>query len=334
MTLLHDEKVLEPALEKSSANWRVTIAERWYIDKRLTGLARFAIAITLLNVLGHLWLGFEQSWITPFIALGAGYFTEFAGETAQAMADGRRPRYMGRPGAVVAFFLPAHISGLAVGMLLFAADQLWIVAFASSLAVASKWLIRVPVEMPNGRLGTRHVLNPSNFGITATLLLFPSVGIAPPYQFSENTSGVLDWFLPFVVIVTGSLLNTKLTGRMTLIIAWVAAFALQAVVRGLIHDTPIAAGLMPMTGFAFVLFSFYMITDPATSPSGRVNQVIFAFAVAGAYALFMELHIVFGLFYALTLVTAARGAALFFQHRIATQEPLFVPPGHGREGSK
>lgn len=325
MTLLSDDTTLTARTGRAVPDWRLTIAERWYIDKRLKGLARFAFAITFLNVLGHLWLGFEQSWITPFVALGAAYFTEFAAETSQSLAEGRRPRYIGRPGAVIAFFLSAHISGLAVGMLLFAAEQLWLVAFASSVAVASKWLIRVPVAMPDGRTASRHFLNPSNFGITVTLLLYPSVGIAPPYQFSENTSGALDWLLPLVVITTGSLLNTKLTGRMTLIGAWVAAFAAQAVIRALIHDTPIVAGLAPMTGFAFVLFSFYMITDPATSPVGRWNQVLFAVAVAAGYALFMELHVVFGLFYALTLVTALRGAGLYVRHYMRSRAAPAVP---------
>lgn len=325
MTLVNDEATLKPLAGRAAPDWRLTIAERWYVDKRLKGLARFAFAITLLNVLGHLWLGFEQSWITPFVALGAAYLTEFAAETARCLAEGRRPRYAGRPGAVIAFFLSAHISGLAVGMLLFAAEQLWLVAFASALAVASKWLVRVPVALPDGRTGSRHVLNPSNFGITVTLLLYPSVGIAPPYQFSENTSGALDWLLPLIVIASGSLLNTKLTGRMTLIGAWVAAFAAQAVLRGLINDTPILAGLAPMTGFAFVLFSFYMITDPATSPAGRWNQVLFAVAVAAAYALFMELHVVFGLFYALTLVTALRGIGLYARHHMARRAASAVP---------
>jgi Na+-translocating ferredoxin:NAD+ oxidoreductase RnfD subunit len=156
----------------------------------------------------------------------------------------------------------------------------------------------------------RHFLNPSNFGITVTLLLFPTVGIAPPYQFAENTSGIVDWLLPIVIIVTGSYLNRKATGRIPLIQAWVAAFAVQALVRAVIHGTPLFAGLVPMTGFAFVLFTFYMITDPATTPSKVRHQICFAIAVAGAYAVFMELHIVFGLFYALTAVTVGRGVWL------------------------
>ncbi|MFW2541015.1 enediyne biosynthesis protein UnbU [Primorskyibacter sp. 2E107] len=289
---------------------RLFLGDRWYIDKRLKGLTRFAMAITALNILGHLFLGFEQSWITPFVAIAAAYGTEFLAETAQARADGRAPKYKGTPGTVIAFFLSAHISALAVSMLLFANEQIWVVAFAASLAVASKWLVRVPVMM-GGKPVQRHVLNPSNFGITATLLLFPAVGIAPPYMFAENVTGLADWLLPMVVILTGSLLNTKLTGRMPLILAWLAAFALQAFIRSTMNGTPLLASLMPMSGFAFILFTFYMVTDPATTPGKPSHQVLFAAGVAALYAVFMQLNIVFGLFYALTLVTALRGAYLY-----------------------
>jgi hypothetical protein len=287
------------------------VAERWYSEKRLGGLSRFAAAITILNIAGHLFLGFEQPWIVPFIALGAAYGTELLGESLDAFAHGRRPRFHGSPVDVLKFLLSAHITGLATGMLLYACDALWPVAFGASLAVASKYFFRVAVgRTPDGRQMIRHVLNPSNFGITATLLLFPQVGIAPPYQFTENTSGWVDWALPLVIIGSGSYLNLKATGRIPLILAWVTAFAGQALVRSAIHGTPWNAGLMPMTGFAFILFTFYMITDPATSPAKPLRQVAFGCAVALGYAVFMELHIVFGLFYALTLVTAVRGLSL------------------------
>lgn len=293
------------------ANSYQALAERWYFDRRLTGLSRFAVAITVLNVIGHSFLGFEQSWITPFVAVGTAYATEYLGETLDAYFAGRTPRYVGGLGNVVKFLLSAHISGLAVGMLLYAADNVAAVAFAASVAIASKYLFRIMVPGERyGRPVARHVLNPSNFGITVTLLLFPTVGIAPPYQFAENTYGFVDWLLPIVIVVTGSYLNNKATGRIPLIQAWVAAFAVQALIRAVINGTPLFAGLVPMTGFAFVLFTFYMITDPATTPARVRQQIWFAVAVAAAYAVFMELHIVFGLFYALTVVTATRGAWL------------------------
>ena len=70
---------------------------------------------------------------------------------------------------MVDFLLSAHISALAVSMLLYYSDRLWVVAFAAAVSIASKTLLRAPV-----RGGWRHFLNPSNFGITCTLLLFPS----------------------------------------------------------------------------------------------------------------------------------------------------------------
>lgn len=289
-----------------------SVAERWYSEKRLGGLSRFALAVTLLNLFGHAFLGFEQSWLTPFVALAAAYGTELLGETVDARMNRRAPRYAGSTAHLVKFLLPAHISGIVVGMLLFAAENVAAIAFSASVALASKYVFRLVVSVgQDGRSVLRHVLNPSNFGITVTLLLFPTVGIAPPYQFTENTAGFVDWILPLVIIGTGSYLNTKATGRIPLIIVWIIAFAVQALVRATIHGTPIEASLLPMTGVAFILFTFYMITDPATSPSKLANQACFAIAVASCYALFMELHVVFGLFYALTIVSAARGAWMF-----------------------
>jgi hypothetical protein len=309
-TAVNDTSKIQRPQQRVQAGQQV--GERWYSEKRLGGLSRFAFAITVLNILGHLFLGFEQSWITPFVALAAAYGTDLVGETVEARVNRRPARYAGSFLNLVKFLLPAHISGLAIGMLLYAAENVAAVAFAVSVAMASKYVFRVAVGTDrDGRLTARHFLNPSNFGITVTLVLFPTVGIAPPYQFSENISGALDWLLPLLVIGTGSLLNLKATGRIPLILAWVAAFAAQAILRAFIDGTPVLAGLMPMTGFAFVLFTFYMITDPATTPARRDGQIAFAVAVAAAYALFMELNIVFGLFYALTSVTAGRGLWLF-----------------------
>ena len=64
--------------------------------KRLAGLRRFAIAITLLNVLGHTVFGFEQSIAQPFVAVAAAYIMEIAAEMADAWARKRRPRRLAR----------------------------------------------------------------------------------------------------------------------------------------------------------------------------------------------------------------------------------------------
>jgi enediyne biosynthesis protein E5 len=270
---------------------------------RLGGLRRFAAAITVLNLLGHTVLGFEQSWAQPLVALAAAYLTEALLEAVDARASGRAPRWRGGIGTTVDFFLSAHISGLAVAMLLYANARLAVVAFAAAAAIASKALLRLPAAQ-----GGRHFFNPSNLGITATLLLFPWVGISPPYHFTEGVGAVIDWALPAVIVCTGTFLNWRFTRRLPLIAAWVLGFAAQAVVRHLALGAPLAAAWLPMTGVAFILFTFYMVTDPATTPSAPRAQVVFGASVAAAYGALMAAHVVFGLFFALSLVCAARGA--------------------------
>ncbi|MFE9244667.1 enediyne biosynthesis protein UnbU [Nocardiopsis sp. NPDC006938] len=274
-------------------------------DRRVMALRMFATSITVFTVLGHLLLGFEQSPITPVAAVLTGYAVDLVMETLGARAEGRAPGYAGGPGALVTYLLPTHIAGLACAILLFGNESLWPYLFAITVAVVGKHLLRIPVK---GR--RRHFLNPSNFGIAVTLVLFPWVGIAPPYHFTNNITGALDWLLPLGVLMAGTMLNVRLSGRWPLILGWVGGFAAQAVVRWLILDHALVAALLPMTGLAFILFTNYMITDPGTTPHRPRNQVVFGVAVAAVYGLLVTWHVVFGLFFALVIVCALRGALL------------------------
>jgi len=274
-------------------------------DLRLAALRRFAIAISVLNIFGHTVLGFEQSLAQLFASLATAYSVELLLEIIDARTSGRRPRFLGGVMNLVDFLLPAHITGLACAMLLYANERIMPIVFAATVAIASKAILRAQVGKSK-----RHFFNPSNFGIATTLIVFPWVGIAPPYQFSEGLGGVAYFIVPCIFIFTGSLLNTKFTRRLPLILAWLSGFALQAVIRNLIVGGSIGGGLVPMTGIAFLLFTFYMVTDPGTTPAKPVNQVVFGAGVAFAYSVLMALHVTFGLFFALVIVCAVRGAAL------------------------
>ncbi|NYD52510.1 Na+-translocating ferredoxin:NAD+ oxidoreductase RnfD subunit [Actinomadura luteofluorescens] len=274
-------------------------------DPRIVALRRFAISITVFNILGHTVLGFEPSWATPLAAMAVAYVMELGLETLDAWATRRPVKYAGGPVAFVNFLMPAHITALACAMLLYANARLGPVVFAVIVAVASKYLVRVRI---GGR--PRHVLNPSNFGIAVVLVLFPWVGIAPPYQFTEWVGGPLDVAIPALILAAGTMLNAKLTGKMPLILGWVGVFALQALIRTPIEGTATLSALLAMTGVAFVLFTNYMITDPGTTPVRPRNQVVFGASTALVYALLVHLHVVYGLFFALVIVCVLRGAAL------------------------
>jgi hypothetical protein len=283
------------------------VAEKWYRSNRLGGLRRFAAAITILNILGHTWLGFEQSWLQPIVSLATAYSMEVWLELVECAMAKRRPRFLGGGiASFIDFFLPAHITGLACSMLLYSNDQLGPIALAAAIGIASKHLLCVKIGN-----GFRHFYNPSNFGITITLLLFPWVGIAPPYHFTENLTGFGDWVLPGIIICTGTFLNTRFTKRYPLIIAWLSFFLLQALVRHWTLGVSLGGALMPMSGVAFILYTFYMVTDPPTTPGSTRNQIFFGASVAIVYGLLMVSHIVFGLFFALTIVSTVRGAYLY-----------------------
>jgi hypothetical protein len=286
----------------------MSVSNNWYKYDRLSGLRRFAVAITILNILGHTVFGFEQSWAQPLVALATAYSMELLLELVNAWSQRRKPTFSGGWRCLVNFLLPAHISGLAIAMLIYANDRLWPIVFACAAAIGSKVIFRAPVGK-----GVRHFYNPSNFGISLTLLLFGWVGISPPYHFTENLDRIGDWLLPAVIIVTGSFLNSRFTHRMPLIFAWLGGFFAQALIRSLYFGTPLVAALLPMTGMAFILYSFYMVTDPATTPSGRLSQIIFGVGVAATYGLLLVLHIVFGLFFALAIVCTVRGLGLTVQ---------------------
>lgn len=281
-------------------------------QRRVKALVRFAVSITVFNILGYTVLGFEQAPITPIVAVLVSYATALGFEALDAWARKTRPGFGGGLRELAVFLLPAHITGLACGMLLWGNASLWPYIFAITVGNGSKYVVRLRV---NGKL--RHVLNPSNTGIAVILVLFPWVGIAPPYHFTSFTTGVLDWAIPLAILMAGTMLNAQLTGKMPLILAWLAAFVLQAVVRWLFLDHALVGALVPMTGLAFILFTNYMITDPGSTPFKRRGQIAFGVTAAAVYGLLVVNEISFGLFFALVITCLLRAVVLVVARRSA-----------------
>lgn len=279
---------------------------------RLFALWYFTTLMIVWNITGHTVLGFEQSWATPVVAVATAILISMLLDWVDAQSRNRELRFTGSLGAFVNFLPACLIPGFACGMLLYPNERLWPVVFAVVLSMGSKVIFRAPVG--NGH--TQHIFNPSNFGVGATLLLFPEVGFAPPYHFTENITGLWDWMVPLIVLTTGIIVHGLFTGRLPLVAAWIATFVLQAIIRAKIFGLPFFVPLMPMTSAAFIVFTLYMIPDPATTPLKASRQALFGFAVAAVYAVTQLLHLVYGLFYALLIVCAIRGVSLHIAARL------------------
>lgn len=276
--------------------------------RRTFALFYFGSLLTIWVLVGHTILGFEQAWIQPLVAGLTACVAQVLLDYIDAYARGRKPRLTASWSAAATLLVPAWISGMAIGMLLWPNELLLPIAFASCLAIASKVLFRAPFGS-----GTQHVYNPSNFGLTMTLLLCPWVSIAPPYHFTENVVGFWNWVVPGIILLSGVIVHAFCTGRLPLVGAWIGGFITQALLRHLFFGTSLVAPLVPMTSAAFVLFTLYMIPDPATTPVNPRRQIFFGLAVAGVYALIQINHLVYGLFGALLLVSTLRGIGLYLE---------------------
>ena len=277
---------------------------------RVCALWYFTLLLVLWNVLGHTVLGFEQAHAAPLVAIATAILAQCFLDGVDARAQGRPPRFTASLGAFMNFLPPALIPGFACGMLLYPNDRLWPIVFASTLAIASKVLFRAPIG--SGR--DQHIFNPSNFAIGMTLVLFPDVGFAPPYHFTENITGNWEWVIPICVLISGIIVHALFTGRLLLCAAWIAGFVLQGIVRAKLAGIPFFVPLMPMTSAAFILFTLYMVPDPATTPIRPRSQLAFGFSVAMVYGVLQMLHLVFGLFFALIIVCGIRGVFLHIVH--------------------
>jgi Na+-translocating ferredoxin:NAD+ oxidoreductase RnfD subunit len=278
-------------------------------QRRLIALWYFTILmLAWILGFGHWVLGFEQAWAYPAVSVATAIAVQMLLEWVDARAQGRPPRFAGGLANFLNFLPPAIIPGMALSMLLFPGENLLPLVFAAAFAMASKVLFRAPVA-PGV---TQHVFNPSNIAVVVTLVLFNEVvGLTPPYQFTENVSGLWDWGVPIFVLVSGIVLHALFTGRLPLVAAWIAGFLLQGQIRAWAFDIPPLVPILPMTSAAFIIFTLYMIPDPATTPLERGRQIAFGLAVAAVYGLLQALHVVYGLFFALVLVCGARGALLY-----------------------
>ena len=295
-------------------------------DPRYLALRNFAMSITVFNIFGYTILGWEQPWIWPLFAVLTAYTLELGLEILGAWARRQPPGFAGRgPRGMMEFLLPAHITALACNMLLYANDRWWPVMFTVVVAVGQKHVLRAPIA---GRM--RHFMNPSNLGISVTLLTLGTwVSISPPYQFTEWANGYFRIMIPMIILTAGTVLNAMLTKKTALIVGWMGGFAIQAFIRHWLFGVQLNTALGVMTGVAFVLFSNYMITDPATTPSKPLPKFMFGSATAAVYGVLMAFNVVYTLFFALAIVCGARGLGWWAAHFIQKRKERRAIPATG-----
>ena len=167
-----------------------------------------------------------------------------------------------------AFSLPrfdprsALISSLSLCLLL-RSDSAAVMMLAAALTVGSKFLLRV---------NDKHVFNPTTFGIAAVVLCGAPAWVSP----GQWGSGVIF----AAMLLCAGLAVVWRSERSDVTVTFIAVYSAIVLVRALwLHD-PLAIPVRHLQSGALVLFAFFMISDPKTTPDHRAGRILFASAVA------------------------------------------------------
>lgn len=156
----------------------------------------------------------------------------------------------------------ALISGLSLCLLL-RTGSLLLAVVAAVLTIASKFVLR---------WRGKHVFNPTNFGIVALMLLTGQVWVSPGQWGSVA-------FFSFLMACLGGLVVHR-AARSDVTWAFLAFYLAVLFGRALWLGQPVAIPLHQIESGAFLLFSFFMISDPKTTPDSRAGRILFALLVA------------------------------------------------------
>lgn len=164
----------------------------------------------------------------------------------------------------------AAISGLSLCLLL-RSNSVALALIAALLAVGSKFVIR---------WRGKHIFNPTNFAIVALMLVTPRVWVSP------GQWGNLAFFAFLIACLGGLVVNRAARSDVTY--AFIAAWCALLIGRSLWLGEPMTIPLHRLENGALLLFTFFMISDPRTTPDSRAGRMLFAAMVAlgGAYIQF------------------------------------------------
>jgi Na+-transporting NADH:ubiquinone oxidoreductase subunit NqrB len=161
--------------------------------------------------------------------------------------------------------LSAYISGISLTLLLKPqGGALWPFALGGFLAISSKYVLRYREN---------HLWNPTNFAVSALLLLAASRVSVLSHQFGNDlTTNLVIWIFGLIIAARVGVLHITLT--------YVASFLVLNGVRAFALGQPVLPEIAPITGPMYQLFIFFMITDPRTIVRGRRRQAVVAVVIA------------------------------------------------------
>lgn len=177
----------------------------------------------------------------------------------------------------------ALITSLSLSILL-RANSLWFWLGAGLIGVSAKFLIRYR---------GKHLFNPACIGIVIVSLIGGSAAWVSPGQWGQAPI-----FAAFAIGFAALVLSSA--KRLDIALGFLVGFATMLFGRALYLGDPMAIPIHQLQSGALLVFAFFMITDPRSTPDSRLARLVFAFVVAALAAwLSWEYHIRGAMLYAL-----------------------------------
>jgi enediyne biosynthesis protein E5 len=208
----------------------------------------------------------------------------------QAVGDYLAPGRPPRPGMDWSRvnYKSALISGLSLCLLL-RTNHPELAVLGGVVTIASKFLIR---------FRGKHIFNPTNGGLVAMLLLTDQVWVSPGQW---GTAAVF----AFLMACLGAIVVNR-AARSDVTYAFIACYCALLFGRSTYLGEPLTIPLHRLESGALLLFTFFMISDPKTTPNSRAGRVLFAALVAfGAWYVQFRLFRTNGLLWSLAVFSLA-----------------------------
>lgn len=138
-----------------------------------------------------------------------------------------------------------------------------IAALAAAIAIGSKFLLRVR---------GKHVFNPANVALVFLMLVSDRAWVSSGQWGSAAIGAFALACLGFIVITRAKRAETT--------VAFLAAYALLLIGRALWLGDPLSIPLHQLQSGALLIFAFFMISDPKTSPNTIAGRVVYGILVA------------------------------------------------------
>lgn len=165
----------------------------------------------------------------------------------------------------ITFSFPSVIISSFGLSLLLKTNDIEIAALAAFISIASKFIIRIK---------GKHIFNPSALGIAATIFLTGGAWFSP----GQWGSGIV---LLFGVCCLGFIVIAKVQ-KIDVTLSFLGVFAGLLFIRQIIYlGWPMDYFVQSISTGSLLLFSFFMITDPKTTPNHAVVRVVWCMAIAG-----------------------------------------------------